>query len=171
MEVLYYQDTRMELCYSRTPVKGKELVLFKEEICMIWNFVIGGVAGWVLANLLEDDKPVEKAEVTPEQALEVLVKDIRDEAELAMEECTTDEERELVYEQVKESVQNIQLTLQERGEEIIADLRTQMADVSSKEEVSDTVESRVQDFKEKMDNLSDSLNQALADLKPKTAET
>ena len=57
---------------------------------MIWNFVIGGVAGWVLANLLEDDKPVEKAEVTPEQALEVLVKDIRDEAEWAMEECTTE---------------------------------------------------------------------------------
>ena len=66
---------------------------------MIWNFVIGGVAGWVLANLLEDDKPVEKAEVTPEQALEVLVKDIRDEAEWAMEECTTDEEREMVYAQ------------------------------------------------------------------------
>ena len=43
------------------------------------------MAGWVLANLMEDDKPVEKAEVTPEQALEVLVKDICDEAEWAME--------------------------------------------------------------------------------------
>ena len=137
---------------------------------MIWNFVIGGVAGWVLANLLEDDKPAEKAEVTSEQALEVLVQDIREEAECAMEECTTDAERELVYAQVKESVQKLQLTLQEKGEEIIADLRTQTADVPSKEEVADSVESRVQDFKEKMDNLSDSLNQALSDLKPKTAE-
>ena len=113
---------------------------------------------------------MEKAEVTPEQALEVLVKDIRDEAEWAMEECTTDEEREMVYAQVKESVQKIQLTLQEKGEEIIADLRAQVADAPSKEEFADSVESRVQDFKEKMDNLSDSLNQALADLKPKTAE-
>lgn len=137
---------------------------------MIWNFVIGGVAGWMLATFMNEEKTAQKVEVTPEQALEVLVKDIRDEAQWAMEECTTDEERELVYEQVKESVQNIQLTLQERGEEIIADLRAQMADVSSKEEVSDTVESRVKDFKEKMDNLSDSLNQALADLKPKTTE-
>lgn len=137
---------------------------------MIWNFVIGGVAGWVLANLLEDDKPAEKAEVTPEQALEVLVQDIREEAECAMDACTTDEDRELVYAQVKESVQKLQLTLQEKGEEIIVDLRTQTADVPSKEDVADSVESRVQDFKEKMDNLSDSLNQALSDLKPKTAE-
>lgn len=137
---------------------------------MIWNFVIGGVAGWVLANLLEDDKPAEKAEVTPEQALEVLVQDIREEAECAMDACTTDEERELVYAQVKESVKKIQLTLQEKGEEIIADLRTQNVDASREEDVADSVESRVQDFKEKMDNLSDSLNQALSDLKPKTAE-
>ena len=137
---------------------------------MFWNFVVGGVAGWVLANLMNSDSDVEKAEVTPDQALEVLVKDIRDEAEWAMEECTTDEEREMVYAQVKESVQKIQLTLQEKGEEIIADLRAQVADAPSKEEFADSVESRVQDFKEKMDNLSDSLNQALADLKPKTAE-
>ena len=126
---------------------------------MFWNFVVGGVAGWVLANLMNSDSDVEKAEVTPDQALEVLVKDIRDEAEWAMEECTTDEEREMVYAQVKESVQKIQLTLQEKGEEIIADLRAQVADAPSKEEVADSVESRVQDFKEKMDNLSDSLHQ------------
>ena len=137
---------------------------------MFWNFVVGGVAGWVLANLMNSDSDVEKAEVTPDQALEVLVKDIRDEAEWAMEECTTDEEREMVYAQVKESVQKIQLTLQEKGEEIIADLRAQVADAPSKEDVADSVESRVQDFKEKMDNLSDSLNQVLSDLKPKTAE-
>ena len=137
---------------------------------MIWNFVVGGAVGWLLANLMEEDKPAEKAEVTPEQALEVLVKDIRDEAEWAMEECTTDDEREMVYAQVKESVQKIQLTLQEKGEEIIADLRSQAADAPSKEEVADSVESRVQNFKEKMDNLSETLNQALSDLKPKTVE-
>ena len=136
---------------------------------MIWNFVIGGVAGWMLATILNEEK-VEKADVTPEQALEVLVKNIRDEAQWAMEECTTDKERELVYEQVKESVQKIQLTIQEKGEEIVADLREQAAEAPSREEVSNTVESRVQDFKEKMDKLSDSLNQAISDLKPKTAE-
>lgn len=137
---------------------------------MIWNFVIGGVAGWMLATFMNEEKAAQKAEVTPEQALEVLVKDIRDEAQWAMEECTTDEERELVYEQVKESVQKIQLTLQERGEEIIADLRAQVADVPSKEEVANTVETRVNEFKKKMDNLSDTLTQTLSDLKPASAE-
>lgn len=133
---------------------------------MVWNFVIGGVAGWMLANFMNSDNDAEKAEVTPEQALEVLVKDIRDEAEWALEECTTDEEREMVYAQVKESVQKIQLTLQEKGEEIIAYLRAQAAEAPSKEEIADSVESRVQDFKKKMDTLSDSLGQALSDLKP-----
>ena len=137
---------------------------------MVWNFVVGGVAGWLLANWMNSERDVEKAEVTPEQALDVLVKDIRDEAQWAMDECTTDEEREQVYAEVKKSVQKIQLTLQEKGEEIIADLRAQVADAPSKEEVADSVESRVQDFKEKMDNLSETLNQALSNLKPKTAE-
>ena len=137
---------------------------------MVWNFVIGGVAGWLLANWMNSERDVEKAEVTPEQALDVLVKDIRDEAQWAMDECTTDEEREQVYAEVKKSVQKIQLTLQEKGEEIIADLRAQAADAPSREEVAESVENRVQNFKEKMDNLSDSLNQTLADLKPKTAE-
>ena len=137
---------------------------------MIWNFVIGGVAGWMLATFMNEEKTAQKVEVTPEQALEVLVKDIRDEAQWAMDECTTDEERELVYEQVKESVQKIQLTLQERGEEIIADLRAQVANAPGKEEVADTVETRVNEFKKKMDNLSDTLNQTLSDLKPASAE-
>lgn len=137
---------------------------------MIWNFVIGGVAGWVLATFMNEEKAAQKAEITPEQALEVLVKDIRDEAQWAMDECTTDEEREMVYAEVKKSVQKIQLTLQERGEEIIADLRAQMTDAPSKEEVADTVETRVNEFKKKMDNLSDTLNQTLSDLKPASAE-
>ena len=137
---------------------------------MIWNFVIGGVAGWMLTTFMNEEKAAQKAEITPEQALEVLVKDIRDEAQWAMDECTTDEEREMVYAEVKKSVQKIQLTLQERGEEIIADLRAQVADAPGKEEVADTVETRVNEFKKKMDNLSDTLNQTLSDLKPASAE-
>ena len=137
---------------------------------MIWNFVVGGVAGWLLANWMNSERDVENAEVTPEQALDVLVKDIRDEAQWVMDECTTDEEREQVYAEVKKSVQKIQLTLQEKGEEIIADLRAQAADAPSREEVAESMEHRVHAFKQKMDNLSETLNQALSDLKPVSAE-
>ena len=34
---------------------------------MFWNFVAGGVAGWLLANWMNSERDVEKAEVTPEQ--------------------------------------------------------------------------------------------------------
>ena len=67
-------------------------------------------------------------------------------------------------------MQRIQLTLQEKGEEIIADLRAQAADAPSREEVAESVERRVHTFKQKMDNLSETLNQALSDLKPESAE-
>ena len=146
------------------------MVVIEAAFCMLWNFVVGGVAGWLLANLMELDDTAKKAEITPEEALEVLVTDIRNEAQKAMDECTTDEERELVYAQVKESVQKFQLTLQEKGEDIIVDLRSQVVDDSGKEEKEDSFESRVNDFKSKMYNLSDKLNQTLSDLNPKTAE-
>ena len=136
---------------------------------MFWNFIVGGMAGWLLANLMGANKAVEKTEVTPEQALEVLVKNIHDEAVLAMGECTTDEERELVYAEVKKTVQMFQLNLQEKGEEIIAALRGQVDDNPISEEVVDPVERRVNEFKNKMGNLSDKLNQTLSELNPKTS--
>ena len=83
---------------------------------MIWNFVVGGVAGWLLANFMNaGGDEVDKDNITPEVAIEVLVKDIRNEAQGAMDECATNEEREIVYAQVKESVQKIQFALQKRA--------------------------------------------------------
>ena len=64
---------------------------------------IGGLAGLVLAAVLESSD--EDSEVVQEtDALESLIGDIRKDAEWAMAECSTDEEREKVYAQVKESV-------------------------------------------------------------------
>ncbi|TYZ22917.1 hypothetical protein [Selenomonas ruminis] len=132
---------------------------------MIWNFVIGGLAGWALANFMNSDNDeAQKGKLTLEQALEMLVNDIRNDAQWAMAKCTTEEEREFVYAQVKESVQNLKATLQKKGDEIIADLQSQSAKVQYDEDA-DTVESRVKEFRQKMDNLADSLNQTLSDLK------
>ena len=129
----------------------------------------GGLVGLALAAILDDtdEQPKAKSEV---DAMELLVEEIRSEAEWAMEECTTDEEREMVYMQVKDSVKRFQDVLQEKGEEIIADLREQAAEAPSKEEVEASVESRVQEFKKKMDGLTDTLNQTLSDLEPASAK-
>ena len=45
-----------------------------------------------------------------------------------------------------------------------------MADAQGGEDAADAMESRVQEFKKKMDKLSDTLNQTLSDLKPASAE-
>ncbi len=138
---------------------------------MIWNFVIGGLVGWALTNLMNSDNDDDaKDDLTPEQALEVLVNDIRSDAQWAMDKCTTDEERELVYAQVKESIQNLKVALQKKGDEIIADLQVQATQVHYDEENDDTVESRIEQFKRKMDNLTDTLNKTLSDLKPASSE-
>ena len=137
---------------------------------MIWNFVIVGFVGWALTNLMNSDNDdAANDDLTPEQALEVLVNDIRSDAQWAMDKCTTDEEREFVYAQVKESIQNLKVALQKKGDEIIADLQAQAAQVHDDEEDDDTVESRMEQFKRKMDNLTDTLNKTLSDLKPASA--
>ncbi|BAL83065.1 hypothetical protein SELR_13570 [Selenomonas ruminantium subsp. lactilytica TAM6421] len=134
---------------------------------MFWNFLIGGVVGWTLANIMKSETDAsDKEELTPEEALDVLVRDIRNNAQWAMDECTTDAEREAVYAEVKASVRKLQVVLQEKGEEIIADLRAQAAGAPSKEEVAESVENRVEEFKTKMDGLNDTLNKTLSDLKP-----
>ena len=138
---------------------------------MIWNFVIGGLVGWALTNLMNSDNDdVAKGDFTSEQALGVLLNDIRRDAQWAMDKCTTDEERERVYAQVKESIQNLKVTLQKKGDEIIADLQTQATQIYDDEEDDDTVESRMEQFKRKMDDLTDTLNKTLSDLKPASAE-
>ena len=138
---------------------------------MIWNFVIGGLVGWALTNLMNSDNDdVAKGDFTSEQALGVLLNDIRRDAQWAMDKCTTDEERERVYAQVKESIQNLKVALQKKGDEIIADLQVQATQVHYDEKDDDTVESRIEQFKRKMDNLTDTLNKTLSDLKPASAE-
>lgn len=134
---------------------------------MFWNFLIGGVVGWTLANIMKSETDAaDKEELTPEEALDVLVRDIRNNAQWAMDECSTDEEREAVYAEVKASVRKLQVVLQEKEEEIISDLRAQAVGAPSKEDVEESVENRVQEFKKKMDGLTDTLNKTLSDLKP-----
>ena len=111
---------------------------------------VGGLAGVALAALLdssEDEKDRDDMD-----GVEKLADDIRREAEWAMEECVTDEDREKVYTQVKESVHEYQADLQEAGESIIADLRKKAAKAMSKEKIEDSIDDMVQNFKIKTDS-------------------
>lgn len=123
---------------------------------------IGGFAGLALAAVLESSDG-DSEEVQETDALESLIGDIRQEAEWAMAECSTDEEREKVYTQVKESVRNFQLTLQQRSEEIIADLQEQAVEAPDREEIASELDERVAAFKQRMDQMTARLDETLAD--------
>lgn len=123
---------------------------------------IGGLAGLALAAVLESSD--EDSEVVQEtDALESLIGDIRKEAEWAMAECSTETEREKVYAQVKESVREFQLTMQQRGEKIIADLQEQAVDAPDRKEIASELDERVAAFKQRMEQMTARLDETLAD--------
>ena len=142
----------------------------------------GGVAGLALAAWLESegksdgwdyDEEMERAKVKAFKAdgMKILVEKVKSEAEWAMEECTTDEEREAVYAEVEESIKKLQDSLAKRGEKIIAELKaqvakTQMADEDGEESTESSKDDAVRHFKSSMDDLTKSLDETLASLRP-----
>ena len=95
----------------------------------------GGIAGLAIAAWLESERIFDddhytvkretKREPSTAESIEALMEKIRDEAKWAMDECTTDEQREKVYEEVKSSIQKLQAALERSGDKIITDLKAQ----------------------------------------------
>ncbi|WP_027406406.1 hypothetical protein [Anaerovibrio sp. RM50] len=93
----------------------------------------GGIAGLAIAAWLESERIFDddhytvkretKREPSTAESIEALMEKIRDEAKWAMDECTTDEQREKVYEEVKSSIQKLQAALERSGDKIISDLK------------------------------------------------
>lgn len=111
---------------------------------------VGGLAGLALAVLI--DSSDDRSGNDDMDEIEKLINEILNDAEWAMEECATDEDREKVYAQAKESVHEYQVDLQEAGESIIADLRKKAAESMSKEEIEESIEDMVKKFKIKTDS-------------------
>ena len=98
----------------------------------------GGVIGLVIAAQLESEGKLDddlfrvqresRREPSTEESIESLIEKIREEAKWAMAECTTDEQREKVYEEVKSSIQKLQVALERSGDKIITDLKAQTSE-------------------------------------------
>ena len=133
-------------------------------------FVAGGLASIAFISLLEasDDEiyDMDTQECdNKDAALQKIVDEVRKDAKWAMDECRNDEEREKVYVQVREAIQSFQTKLQSSGDEIIADLRSQISgDINDDE----ALEERITSFVNKMNHVTDTLNQTLEDMKPTT---
>ena len=131
---------------------------------------VGVIAGALLYEAVMDDIRCDNDEdEEPEgDGITLLADKIRREATAAMKACRTDEERQAVYEQVKDSVRGMQKSIAEKGEEIIVELQKQ-ALVTVDEAERDAPEKRVQSVKDTMQELADSLDETLDLLNPNSA--
>ena len=109
----------------------------------------GGLAGLVLAAILEEDGRKETEE--ERDGLEILADFVREQAQWAMDESVTEEDREQVYARIKEMVAKYQADLGDLGEEIIAEMREKAAGTPGKEEMKEELDRMVREFKVKTD--------------------
>lgn len=109
----------------------------------------GGLAGLVLAAILEEDGRKETEE--ERDGLEILADFVREQAQWAMDESVTEEDREQVYARIKEMVARYQADLGDLGEEIIAEMREKAAGTPGKEEMKEELDRMVREFKVRTD--------------------
>lgn len=138
----------------------------------------GGVAGLALAAWLDSewrfDNYNEDYDERPRRkdpridGIELLMEKVRRDAEWAIEECTNDEQREKVYAEVRASIKELQVTLEKRGEEIIADLQEKARSGGNPEELDEST-GAITNFKSSMEDLTKSLDEMLLLMKPTVA--
>ena len=135
----------------------------------------GGIIGLCVAAAIEADE--DGAERSSEglrdvDGIAVLAEKLRREAEWAMEECTSDEERDAVYAEIKTSIGALQEKLAERGEEIIAELEAQFAEGRDEADPMNgpLVQKKcVQNIREVLDELAQFMDKTLKELQPAKA--
>ena len=132
----------------------------------------GGFIGLCVAAALEaDDDGAERGSdgLRDVDGIALLGEKLRREAEWAMEECTNDEERTAVYAEIKTSIGALQEKLTARGAEIIAELEAQFAE--GRDEADPMNEppvqaERVQNIRNALDELAQSMDETLKGLQP-----
>ena len=132
----------------------------------------GGIIGLCVAAAIEaDDDGAERSSegLRDVDGIAVLGEKLRREAEWAMEECTSDEEHDAVYAEIKTSIGALQEKLAERGAEIIAELEAQFAeerDVTREMHEPPVQTERVQSVRTALDELAQSMDETLKGLQP-----
>ena len=132
----------------------------------------GGFIGLCVAAALEaDDDGGERGSdgLRDVDGIALLSEKLRREAEWAMEECTSDEERTAVYAEIKTSIGTLQEKLAARGTEIIAELEAQCTE--GRDEADSMNEppmqtTQVQNIRNALGELAQSMDATLKGLQP-----
>ena len=134
---------------------------------------IGGMLGAFVAAVMTSDEVKQTVKETAEAckefaAMDRVIEKLRIEGEAALKVCTSDEERETVYEKIRASVAQLKEELQEKGEALIAELRAQMksADAENVPETNEDAEGHVENIRQTLERFSESLDETLRALNP-----
>ena len=135
---------------------------------------IGGMLGAFVAAVMTNDEVKETAKEAAEAckefaAMDRLIDTLRREGEAALKVCTNDEEREAVYEKIRESVMKLKDELQERGEALIAEFRAKAKttdDAETEAEAASEAEGHVENIRQTLARFSESLDETLRALNP-----
>lgn len=134
---------------------------------------IGGMLGAFVAAVMTNDEVKETVKETAEAckefaAMDRLIDTLRMEGEKALKVCTSDEEREAVYEKIRESVAKLKAELQERGEALIAEFRAkaQAETAGGEPETASEAEGHVENIRQTLARFSESLDETLRALNP-----
>ncbi len=134
---------------------------------------IGGMVGAFIAAVMTNDEAKEAAKDAAKAckefaAMDRLIDTLRMEGEKALKVCTSDEEREAVYEKIRASVMKLKDELQERGEALIAEFRAKaLAEAAGGEpETASEAEGHVENIRQTLERFSESLDETLRALNP-----
>ena len=139
----------------------------KNGLLLATGGVLGVMLGGILYEQCFDDRDYSDDDGPEPDGLELLVKKIRREAEAAMAECETDEEREAAYAEIRASIEKIKEKLQKKGDAIIAELQEQKRSDDAKAEASAKAKEQAESIKETLEKAGVSLDEVLDSLKPK----
>ena len=138
----------------------------KNGLLLATGGMLGVMLGGILYDQCFDNRDYDDDGPEPD-GLELLVKKIRREAEAAMADCETDEEREAAYAEIRSSIEKIKEKLQKKGDAIISELQEQKRSDDAKAEVSAKAKEQAESIKETLEKAGVSLDEVLDSLKPK----
>ena len=133
---------------------------------------IGGMVGAFVAAVMTNDEVKQTVKETAEAckefaAMDRLIEKLRIEGEAALKVCTSDGEREAVYEKIRAAVAQLKEELQEKGEALIAEFRAKAQ--SPDETVPATTEDadgHIENIRQTLERSGESLDETLRALNP-----
>ena len=133
---------------------------------------IGGMLGAFVAAVMTSDEVKQTVKETAEAckefaAMDRVIEKLRIEGEAALKVCTSDEEREAVYEKIRAAVAQLKEELQEKGEALIAEFRAKANSADETvPETNEDADGHIENIRQTLERFSESLDETLRALTP-----